>query len=92
MRGTLKKKKMAAYWVGEEMQMRVWYLKNSYNSTTKTKSDFKREDKKIDIFQRRHTDGQHTHEKMLDITNQQGKPNEIPPHTFQNNYQEKDKK
>ena len=35
---------MAVYWVGEEMQMRVWYLKNSYNSTTNTKSDLKRED------------------------------------------------
>ena len=33
-RGNLqKKKKKAACWVGEEMQMRVWYLKNSYNST-----------------------------------------------------------
>ena len=42
--GELSFKKMAVYWVGEEMQMRVWYLKNSYNSTTNTKSDLKRED------------------------------------------------
>ena len=43
------------------------------------------------FFQRRHTDGQQTHhEKMLNITNHQRNENkkhsEIPPHTSQNGY------
>ena len=40
------------------------------------------------FLQRRHTDGQETHEKMLNITQQQGNINqscsEILPQTFQN--------
>ena len=48
------------------------------------------------FFQRRLTDGQQTHEKMLNITNHQGSAyqnhNEIPPHTYQNDYHEKDNK
>ena len=40
------------------------------------------------LLQRRHPDGQPTHEKMLHITHHQGKTNqnhnEIPPHTCQN--------
>ena len=38
--------------------------------------------------QRRHTDGQQTHEKMLNITHHQGNTNsnqnEVSPHTYQN--------
>ena len=45
------------------------------------------------FFQRRHTAGQQTHEKMLNITNYQGNANqnhnEISPHTFQNGYYKK---
>ena len=48
------------------------------------------------FFQRRHTDGQHTHEKMLSITNHQGNANqnhnERSPHTCQNGYHQKDNK
>ena len=37
-------------------------------------------------FQRRHTDGQQAHEKMLNITDHQRKANqnhnELPPHTY----------
>ena len=48
------------------------------------------------LFQRRHTDGQQTHEKMLNITNHQGNANqnhsEISPHTCQNGYHQKDKR
>ena len=48
------------------------------------------------FFQRRHTDGQPVHEKMLNITNQQGNANqnhnEKPPHTCQNGYHQKDQK
>ena len=40
------------------------------------------------FFQRRHPDGQQTHEKMLNITHHQGNANqnhnEISPHTSQN--------
>ena len=40
------------------------------------------------FFQRRHTDGQQTHEKMLNITNDQGNANqnynEISLQTYQN--------
>ena len=39
------------------------------------------------LFQRRHPDGQQTHEKMLNVTHHQGNVNqnhdEIPPHTSQ---------
>ena len=45
------------------------------------------------FFQRRYTDGQQTHEKMLNITNYQRKANqnhnEISPHTSQNGYYQK---
>ena len=46
------------------------------------------------FFQRRHTDVQQVHEKMLKITNHQGNANqshdEIPPHT-QNSCHQKEK-
>ena len=42
------------------------------------------------VFQRRHTDGQQAHEKMLIIINHHGNANqnhnEISPHTYQNGY------
>ena len=42
------------------------------------------------FFQRTPADGQQTHEKMLNLTDHQRnanqKPNEIPPHTCQNDY------
>ena len=48
------------------------------------------------FFQRRHTDGQQAHEKMLNITNHQKNANqnnkELSPHTYQNDYYEKDHK
>ena len=47
------------------------------------------------LFQRRHTNGQQAHEKMLNITNYQGNANqnnEILPHTSQNGYYQKDKR
>ena len=48
------------------------------------------------FFQRRQTDGQQAHEKMLNITNHQGNENknhnEISPHTCQNGCHQKDKK
>ena len=48
------------------------------------------------FFQRRHTDGQQAHEKMLNITNHQGnanrKHNERSPHTYQNSCYQKDNK
>ena len=48
------------------------------------------------FFQRRYTDGQHAHEKMLDITNYQGNAsqnqNEIIPHICPNGYYQNDKK
>ena len=47
------------------------------------------------FFQRRHTDGQEAHEKMLNITNYQGNANqnynEVPPHTNQNGHHGKKK-
>ena len=46
-------------------------------------------------FQRRHTDVQQAHEKMLNITNHQGNANqnhEASPHTCQNGYRQKDNK
>ena len=48
------------------------------------------------FFQRRHTDGQQTHEEMLNITNHQGNANqdhnEILPHNSQNGYHCEDKR
>ena len=48
------------------------------------------------FFQRKHTDGQRVHEKMLTITNPQENANqnhnEMPPHTFKNDYHQKDNK
>ena len=48
------------------------------------------------FFQRGYTDGQQAHEKMLNITNHQRNANqnynEIPPHTYQNGYHQKDNK
>ena len=45
------------------------------------------------FLQRRHTDGQQTHEKMLNITNYQRNANqnynEVSPHTGQNGYHQK---
>ena len=46
------------------------------------------------FFQRRHTDSQEAHEKMLNIANHQGNANkdhnEISLHSYQNGYHEKD--
>ena len=54
------------------------------------------EDLNKHFFQRRHTDGQQTHEKMLKITNLQGNTNqnykEISSYTCQNGYYQKDNK
>ena len=48
------------------------------------------------FFQRRHTEGQQAHEKMLNITNRQRNSNqnhnEISPHSCQNGYSLKDNK
>ena len=45
---------------------------------------------------RRHTDGQQVREKMLNIAHHQGNANqnrnEIPPHTCEKGYYQKDKK
>ena len=45
------------------------------------------------FFQRRHTDGQQVQDKVLKITDHQGNANqnhnEVPPHTCQNDYQQK---
>ena len=50
----------------------------------------------IDIFERRHTDDQLAHEKMLNIANHQRNANQshndIPPHTCQNGYYQKEHK
>ena len=75
-------------------------FKNSYSSTSK------KEKEKIQLkmgkgseqtfFQRRHTDGQQTKEKTLNITNPQGNVNqnhnEISSHNCQNGYYQKDRK
>ena len=48
------------------------------------------------FFQRKPTDGQQTHENMLNITNRQGNENqthnEILLHNYQNSYYQKDNK
>ena len=48
------------------------------------------EDPNRHFFKERHTDGQETHEKMLNITNYQGNANqnynEVLPHTVQNSH------
>ena len=44
------------------------------------------------FHQRRHTDGQEAHEKMLNITNQRNANqnyNEVSPHTSQNGHHQK---
>ena len=48
------------------------------------------------FFQRGDADGQQAHAKMLNITNHQGNSNqnhnEIPPHTCQNDYHQREHK
>ena len=48
------------------------------------------------FLQRRHADGQQTHETMINITNHQGNANqnhsEMLPHKCQNGYYQKDNK
>ena len=48
------------------------------------------------FFQRRYTDGQQAHEKMLNMANHQGNANqthnETSPHTCHNGYHQKDNK
>ena len=71
----------APYWMGEDMWKRYIqqganpkYIKNSFNSTSKTKTKitpFKKGPEET-FFQRGHADGQQAHEKMLNITNHQG--------------------
>ena len=41
------------------------------------------------FFQGRHTDGQETHEKMLNITHANQNYNEVSPHTGQNGHHQK---
>ena len=46
------------------------------------------------VFQRRHRDGQHVHEKVFNITNHQKNANQnhkIPRYTYQNGYYQKNK-
>ena len=71
---------------------------NNKNKQTR-KLDFKKwaEDLNRTFSQRRHTDGQQAHEKMmLNVTNHLGNANEnhneIPPHTRQNGCHHKDNK
>ena len=75
------------------------YTKNSYTTQhQKINNLIKKwaEDLNRYLFQRRHTDGQQTHEKMLNITNHPGNAsqnrNEILPHTCQKSYYQKDNK
>ena len=62
-------------------------IKNSYNSTTTTKTRLKNGQRNEQIFFQRHTDGQQTHKKMFNITNYQGNANqthnEISSHTHE---------
>ena len=48
------------------------------------------------FFQKGHSDGQQAHKKMLNIANHQGNANqnhnEISPHTYQNDYHQKEHK
>ena len=48
------------------------------------------------FFQRRHADGQQTHEKMFNVTHHQGNANrnhnEVSLHTYRNGWYQKDKK
>ena len=60
----------------------------------RSQSKIRKELIQLNIFQRRHADGQQAYEEMLTITNHQGNPmqnhDEISPHTFQNDYHQKD--
>ena len=73
--------------------------KNSYNSkTTKNREPNFKMDRGAEqtLFQRRHTNGQEVHERMLNITNPQENANqnhtEITPHTCQKGCYPKDNK
>ena len=68
------------------------YKNNLYNLTAKKPiTQWKNGQRPEQIFlQRRYTDGQQAHEKMLNITDYQRNANqnyyEVPPHTGQNSY------
>ena len=52
------------------------YINSSYNSIWKRQTtQSKKMVRRIDIFQRRHTDDQQIHEKMLNIANHQENTN-----------------
>ena len=73
-------------------------MKNSHASTSKKQITLLKMVKGFEqtLPQRRNSDGQQAHEKMLHIANHQGNANQnhnkIPPHTSQNSYHSKDKK
>ena len=47
----------------------IYYIKNSHNSLANNLIEKLEEDLNRHFFQRGHTDGQHVHKKMINITN-----------------------
>ena len=76
------------------LNLLIWYTRDTTQYQT-TNNLIKKwaENLNIYFFQRRHTDGQQTHERLLNITNHHGNANqnhsEIPPYTCQNDYYQK---
>ena len=72
------------------------YISSSYNPTSKEKNIKNGQKNWIDISPGGNTDGQQTHEKMLNIASHQGNANrnytEISPHTYQNGYHQREHK
>ena len=91
--GSYKQNEKATHWKGEGICRK--YTPNIHGGHTiqqqkKQATRFKNGQRIwIDIFHRRHTNGQQAHDKMLNSTHHQGNGNMnymIPPHTCQTGY------
>ena len=91
-KSSAQKKEKSNLWNGRKyfkipIWLRVISIRKSYNSAKEPKNPIKKwTEDKIDIFPKKHTNGQQVHEKMLNSINHQGNTNQnynvISPQTY----------